>query len=1389
MISHVHGVVFLSTPHRGSSHAGSLNKLLSVTVGTKKVYVTELESNSTSIEDINEQFRSVGKGLRLASMYETLPTKMFPGIKKLIVAKDTGILNYPGEVSGPANADHHTICKYRNRNDENYILFIAFLKQMSENLTTPLHTLESILGIIEDPVEDLDKFASQGLQGSGEWLRRRKSFEHWLSDPNEDARLFCLTGMPGSGKSTLAAMTIRHLQQGFLGQSCQYHFFTESQPTKRSLAYCLRSIAFQIATTHDAFTERLVRLHRDVGDELSSQKYQTIWAKVFQGILFKIDIGYTLHWVFDAVDEAENPLMLLNLVSQINSSSGIKIMLFSRPNKDIIATVEHRAKGAILDTITTGDTAQDIEAYVRSVVTATLPKESHIQAQIIDQIISRTEGSFLWARLALDTLQQNWHTSGDIQKAFEIIPQDMQSLYRTMLSAVKSQSQRLQDMAQRILAWATCSFRPMKLAEVQAALEPEFGEFTSLKDTAIQLCGHFVRLDGETISLIHATAREFLTTPDGNEPGFISWQDSQEVLAKACLQYLCNDRWRHILSRVSEADGMHEDRLTVLYDTHPLLSYALNYWAYHVRHSSVTSPALLEHLKLFFSKHVLCWIQAVALSRSLRTLPLASQYIKLYLRKRQGAHSSSLATTSPPGGVPNTFEVPFLDRWAVDLVRLLGQFGNNLAENPSSIFKHIPPFCPRNSIISQFAVPQNNALIQVTGIHSRLWGDNIARLSVGYDETASKVRCTGVYFLTLISNNGTVIVWSAETCEELRRFEHGEWVTLLETNTTGSAAATSGRLSFKIWDISSGQLLHTITRDPKLRPVQMAFGAVETQLVVGYDNCLVVWYDIQTGAEVRRFTTEKSDKLRGCPRLTSLSPDQSQVAIAFPGQPVTVWETNDASLASSRQCLRAVDGTRSSASDPYSISEVAVWHPNGESLYIIYFDMVLVHWDLATDETTEFEHTEAREMVINSDGTLLLTANFSGVLSVWALPRFNLVYRLHGNGLLRDMAFSPNSRRIYNTTGSLCCVWEPDALVGPDNNDRHENGQGSEGDELVGEAVPEPVYSENTTGTHVSALTYESGGEFYCCGREDGTVSIHNLKNGKIARKVCDHGPRADVASLGWSPSAKFLASGDDMGKVIVKKLRIKEDERWAVYPVLETRIADGFADQFVFSRDEEFLLISAPLHDQVWDLGTKSKIWATSREEERSRQWINHPFDETRLLLVEQNQIHVHEWQNPNKKLIHNIVNTTPADYGDIKAPQLMPTPSSGTARVQALAETNNQQYLVCQTPSEDGKTPFKNKKGKVLLSLLQATDLRGPTSMLQERIRRQPLFGLSASVQRFLGCHRGKFVFIDHGNWYVLILLLASRCRCYLHASAFANGPQYNGRLVHQGLIYENI
>lgn len=53
-------------------------------MGSSKVYVSELESSSTTLEDLNAQFRCICGQWKLISLYETLPTKLMSGVKKLV---------------------------------------------------------------------------------------------------------------------------------------------------------------------------------------------------------------------------------------------------------------------------------------------------------------------------------------------------------------------------------------------------------------------------------------------------------------------------------------------------------------------------------------------------------------------------------------------------------------------------------------------------------------------------------------------------------------------------------------------------------------------------------------------------------------------------------------------------------------------------------------------------------------------------------------------------------------------------------------------------------------------------------------------------------------------------------------------------------------------------------------------------------------------------------------------------------------------------------------------------------------------------------------------------------------------------------------------------------
>lgn len=85
MISSVYGMVFLATPHRGTQYAKMLNHILSAAPlgAPPKAYLSDLDIQSTALQDINEQFRTTCENISLVSFFETLKTSL--GVTKIHV--------------------------------------------------------------------------------------------------------------------------------------------------------------------------------------------------------------------------------------------------------------------------------------------------------------------------------------------------------------------------------------------------------------------------------------------------------------------------------------------------------------------------------------------------------------------------------------------------------------------------------------------------------------------------------------------------------------------------------------------------------------------------------------------------------------------------------------------------------------------------------------------------------------------------------------------------------------------------------------------------------------------------------------------------------------------------------------------------------------------------------------------------------------------------------------------------------------------------------------------------------------------------------------------------------------------------------------------------------
>ena len=78
IIKAVSSIVFLSTPHRGTNLAETLNRILQVSFVTSPMqFIAELAAGSHTLQKLNESFRHIAPKLQIVSFYETRPTPVF----------------------------------------------------------------------------------------------------------------------------------------------------------------------------------------------------------------------------------------------------------------------------------------------------------------------------------------------------------------------------------------------------------------------------------------------------------------------------------------------------------------------------------------------------------------------------------------------------------------------------------------------------------------------------------------------------------------------------------------------------------------------------------------------------------------------------------------------------------------------------------------------------------------------------------------------------------------------------------------------------------------------------------------------------------------------------------------------------------------------------------------------------------------------------------------------------------------------------------------------------------------------------------------------------------------------------------------------------------------
>ncbi|KAL8992519.1 MAG: hypothetical protein Q9169_007042 [Polycauliona sp. 2 TL-2023] len=1255
-------ILFLSTPHRGTNLADLLNKILAVSLFKTFLsrshsmaelslagqalqkstdnsggfyYATKLKDKTWSQSnlkttpqrmDINEQFRNIAPQLNVFSFYETQQTAVGPR-KMMVLEKDSSILGYPNEVSKALDADHHNVCKYTNQQDPNYISvrnalrFLLPKSAIAAPLMLPpddsrgMSDVETLLAVSEAPEDDLLFFRDRWMPGSCEWVCSRPNFLSWLHGTTNASRILWINGLPGCGKSVLSSFIIGRLQD--MGHSCQYYFFRFGDHNKRTVNALLRSLAYQAAVSLPELRHHFQKMAED-GVKLEKAEGKPIWQKLFASKLCRIHARKPLYWVIDGLDECEAPKLLLSLLSSVSSSQiPLRIILVGRKTQPLSDAFQRIDPSLHVDELPANEIEDDLTRYVEREVEY-MRGDSGIKAHIVQTVCEKANGNFLWVHLVLKEILQ-CHTEIAITQALEDMPPELEPLYQRMEIAL-SKSLRPSDrsLSVAILTWVICSQWALTLEELSEALKPEFSNVLDLRHTISQVCGDFVVVDAKgRAEIVHQTAREYLSKTPNLDHSIVLHEGHQKLVMK-CISYLSSPTPR------SRGDK------SLASSTSAFRRYAATSWPSHLALSAVSSDhsVLLTLSHFFQSSYVLGWIQLLATWDQLKTLVYASQSLTSYLGKKSRFDAESSPLTH------RLQEREVLELWAIDLVKIVGKFGSQLVKHPRTIQSLIPTLCPTTAAIYQrFGQSRASGDISLGGFTHSKWDDCLSKFSVGRNTQLLRVASLERLF-AILTSDGMLRLYDVVTNQPMRQIPHGERVLCFKFSPSYEKCVTYGFRTTKVWCVKDGRQLFSISNPSNAKALDVNFADDESSIVSCSDDRAIRRYSldaVDTTWQLINVNVEYDNaegKQLNSPRRVAFNLDGTQVALAFRGFPLFVWDVPNGNMLG--RCERASDKNRS-RQDLYSEVGPICWNPVTGHVLGLYKDGCVFKWHPCECESQELR-TVAAGLQCSLDGVLFVTSSTNGLFQVWNFHHFALVYQLSYHIPIIDIALSPDGRRVYDLRESYCNIWEPNALI-----------RLAEADEKVSETTStaggstQLSLASEASNENMEPLTALATGHktwSYCSGDDAGVVRLVRAFDQASIQIAQGFMP---VDHIVWSDEEKYVVTADLGGRLNVRTI----DDTGPVTrcPLLfETKTGSGLRQVLIDTRSEYLLLVTTTF-TELWSLSSKTLITTKPNVTQYSH-WITHPADSSYVVQCAIAGISIHEWSNLDEVICHPFEN-----------------------------------------------------------------------------------------------------------------------------------------------------
>ncbi|MBN3941948.1 ribosome assembly protein 4 [Nostoc sp. NMS9] len=416
---------------------------------------------------------------------------------------------------------------------------------------------------------------------------------------------------------------------------------------------------------------------------------------------------------------------------------------------------------------------------------------------------------------------------------------------------------------------------------------------------------------------------------------------------------------------------------------------------------------------------------------------------------------------------------------------------------------------------------------------STLQGHSSAVNSIAYSPNGQQ--------LASASDDKTIKIWDVSSGKLLKSLtDHKDEVWNVAYSPNGQQlASASADKTIKIWDVSSGKLLKTLTGHSDVVN-SIAYSPNGQQLAsASADKTIKIW-DVSSG-QLLKTLTGHSDVVNSI----AYSPNGQQLASASADKTIKIWDVSSGKL------LKTLTGHS-------DVVNSIAYSPNGQQLASASADKTIKIWDVSSGKPpkTLTGHTSGVFGVAYSrNGKQLASASDDNTIKIWDINSSKLLKTLTGHsGRVYSVAYSPNRQQLVSASWDKTIkIWD------------------------VSSGKPPKTLTGHSK--EVNSIAYSPNGQQLASASDDKTIKIWNVSSGQLLKSLAGHSDR--IISVAYSPNGQQLASASDD-----KTIKIWDVSSGQLLKSLAGHISSVFSVAYS-PNEQQFASASRDKTIRIWDVSS----------------------------------------------------------------------------------------------------------------------------------------------------------------------------------------------------------